>query len=541
MIDSTLVDYQLDTIHRQAKRFAARLKLPITAAKDILAKAFYCCSEWSDLEGRLKSRELDRHIQLLTALPQSAEACLYFVKIRRDLARLLSQHMLTNANLAGLLEHVQEVFAVGSDPITLDDLVPRLKALNWRPAGIGPDSWAVVESEAVVNGTCLRLVGTRTYLPKYYDFGPKHEFGEYAEPFEGKLRIVWTEPMTWYQAALDYLDDLDAEDIVLPAVELTKEMARHQAWFEAALSTSHHIAEYRLGDDDLVPVILEGQNCYVVFGYPVKSNGEALRTDVGTVELASAYDNFSKVVMLHESPICLEWIAYDPKTRKHPGEFDEYFETLRQTILHGNRLPTTPRQDGLPGLLLVRPATDFDIRQELAVEFTHLADEVAFVLKTSNLTLARELLGKVVARDLMVYAYAGRLRYFALFSVPQSDESPELSLSFESESPGAMSMSNLILLSRWKKQNDGSELLVEIAPKLMTLVDRVGKKAIDTAMSHGLVQRFPVEFLAEFERPPANCREIPKVSDEIAKVLEQPIPDDAHVTMRQTRYGRDNF
>ena len=162
MNDSTLVEHQLDTIHRQAKRFATRLRLPISAAKDVLAKAFYRCAGWRDLEGRLKKRTLDRHLLLLTALPKSAEARSYFAGIRLDLAKSLSQHMLTSTNLAGLLDHTQEVFAIGSDPTTLDDLVPTLNASAWRPAGICPHPWAVVEYEAMVNGNSLRLVGTRT-------------------------------------------------------------------------------------------------------------------------------------------------------------------------------------------------------------------------------------------------------------------------------------------------------------------------------------------------------------------------------------------
>ena len=544
MSDFTLVEYQLDTIHRQAKRFAARLKLPITAAKDVLARAFYRCAGWSDLEGRLKGRRADRHLQLLAALPQSDEARSYFADICRDLARSLSQHILTNANLAGLLDHVQDVFAIGSDPTTLNDLVPALDSPAWRPVSIGPDPWAVLESEVWINGTCLRLVGTRTYVPRYYDFGPRHEYGEYIEPPGGKLRIIWKEPMAWYQAGLDYLENVDADELLLPVVEATEEMGRHQEWFEAALSANGCIAEYGAGSDDLVPTILDGQdgpNCYVVFGYPVVGDVGAKQVGLAAVELAATGDNFSKVVLLGENPVCLEWIEYDSKTGKHSGEFCEYAETLMQGVLRGGCLLGTPCDDGRPGLLFVRPATEFDIRQELKVDFTNVDDEVAFVLKTSNFELARELLEKVAVRDLMAYPFEGSPAYFALLSVPEPNELPELSLTFDSESPGRTMMSNLVLSTRWKEQEKGAELLIEIAPKLMILVDRIGKKALAAALNHGLIQRFPVDFLGDLDQPQARCAHIPPVPAEIAKLLDTRLDGASRFTLRRTHYLRNNF
>ena len=540
MNESTFAEHQLDTIHRQAKRFATRLDLPITSAKDILAQAFYQCSGWRDLEGRLRKQTLDKRLELLTALPQSNEARSYFIENRLDLAKSLSQHILTNSNLAGLLGHVQDIFAVGSNPITLEDLVPTLNLSAWEPAHIGPDPWAVVEAETIVNGTCFRLIGTRTYLPKYYDFGPEHECGEYVGPFDGMLRIVWTEPMVWYQAGLNYLNDLDAEDILLPDVELTENMARHQAWFETTLAAHGRIAEYGHDDDSLVPVFLGGQS-YVVFGIPIRSGKEAERNNCVSVDLASVDDNFSQIVILHGSPACLEWISYDQKTGRHPGEYSDYFETLRQGVLQSKDLPVSVRKDGQSGLLFIRPAADFDVRQELTVDFTHLSNEVAFVLKTSNLVLIRELLSKVGVRDLMTFVTKTGTRYFALLSVPQSKDSPRLSLSFDSNSPNMIQMSNLVRSCHWKQQAEKSEFLVELAPQLMNLVDQIGKKALDVAISQGLIQRRPIEFLDELDQPPRNCRHIPQVPVEIAEALERPLDREDHLTVSFARYMRDNF
>ncbi|MBO9740356.1 hypothetical protein J7432_15395 [Xanthomonas axonopodis pv. begoniae] len=536
MTDSILVEHKLDTIHRQAKRFAARLRLPITVAKEILARSCYRCSAWTDLVNRLKRRTLDKNIQLLASLPSSSEARSFFFEQRRDLARSMSQHLLTNTNLAGMLGHLQEIFAVGSGPILLGDVVPRLNASEWQPANIGPDPWAVVESAVVVNGTCLRLIGTRTYLPRFYDFGS--ERGEYAEPV-GKLRIVWNEPAAWYQAALDYLNDPNATDVLLPIIELTEEMARHQDWFETALATSSYVEEYGLGDDDLVPVFVEGQNCYVVFGYPISPSQE--QANLTTIELALADHNFSQVAELHGSPVCLEWISYDPKTRMHPGEFGEYFDNLKQAIWRGEELCSTLRKDGQPGILFVHPATDFDIRHQLKMEFTHLGDEIAFVLKTSNLALCRDLLGKVASRELMLYSSSGKRRYFSRLLVSKHDAPPELSFAFESESPGRTSMSNLVHSCFVSEEDDRWEILLEIAPELINLIDRVGVRTLDAAISHGLIQRFPVDFMGNFNKPPARCGQIPPLPKDVINQLERPLDSDGVVTLRSAEYSRENF
>lgn len=539
MTVSTRVELQLDTIQRQAKRLATRLNLPVTQAKDILARAFYRCSGWQDLEGRVRATVPDEHVRHLVALPHSSEAQAYFNEQKRPLALALSQHVLTNSNLTGLMEHVQAVFAIESGVVTLNDLVHTLD-LSWRPGGIGPDAWAVIEADAWVNGVCLKLFGTRTYLPAHYDFGPKHEYGEHAEPFGGRLKIVWSDPAAWFKAALDYLDDPVADDLVLPVVELSEDMSRHEAWFEAALSTYSHFAEYRGGDNDLVPLIFEGC-CYVVFGAPVFQVDAAHMDKTVAVKLSSQDDNFSQVVVSGENALCLEWIAYDPGKKNHDGEFDEYFDRLRKSILRGEYLPITARDDGKLGLLFVRPASIFDVRHELTVDFTREDDEEALVLKTSDLPLALELISKVSLRDLMVYKRAEHSRYFAMLSLPDANERPELSISLESKGDEWESKSDLIS-STCSRSSHGTELrLVEVASQLLTLVDLLGKKTVEAVMSHGLIHRLPLGSLSALKKPPERCKNIPTVSEDIAAALERPLPVDGHVSLSRTRYLRDNF
>lgn len=301
------------------------------------------------------------------------------------------------------------------------------------------------------------------------------------------------------------------------------------------------IAEYG-ADNNLLPAFSVGGDCYVVFGHPVGTPTKAEQVNSVTVDLASTDDCFRLVVIINNSPVCLEWIAYDPKTQTHLGVFDDYFVRRKQAILKVESLPVTPRKDGQPGLLFVRPATAFDISLELEVDFNYFAEEVAFVLKTSNLALGRELIGKVADRDLIVHSLDVRPRYFALLFVPLADNSPELNLAIDIKTSSETTCANLLHGCRLKKTEFGLELLFEVTPKLMNLIDIMGKKTLYTAMSHGLVQRRPIKFLDELEQPPARCRQMPQMPDEMAKALDRRPSGETYLILPDpVRYVRANF
>jgi hypothetical protein len=539
MTDFTLVARRRETTLRQAKRFSEKLNLPQMAAKDVLARAFYRCAGWEDLLARLSGRTPETHIKLLAALPHSTEARDYFRHIRRDLAKSLSQHVLTNSNLVGLHDLVQEVFAVGSEATTLADVIPTLTPTAWRSAGIGPDPWSVLEADVAINGVVLRLVATRTYMPRYYAFSSDTCSPECAEPYEGKLRIIWTEPASWRQAALDYLNDEDAEGLQLPQIELTESMARHQEWFDASLSVFGISGEYGDHGENFLPHIIEDKGCYIVFGVCHRLLDSSEHSSQHIIPLQRCEDSFSQLALLGDTPICLEWISIDPDTQVHTGEFGEYFASLRRSLLGNRRLHATPRHDGAPGVLLVLPSTEFDVRHELKVDFTPVADEIAFVLKTNDTALARELLRKAAARDLMALGANNQRRYLARIIAPSPREAPSLSLSIETVGPNSDCWANLVLGTVWTKGDGSMQLLVEIAPRLLTLMDKMGRKATEAAINQGLILRQPAEFAQELDQPPSRCERIPTPPDDIRKLFEE--RPSGEVRFGYTRYKRDNF
>lgn len=529
MSATTRVERELDTVSRQAKRLAAELELPLIRAQSVLAHAVYKCLDWRVLQAQIRSAESSAHVLRLVALPGSDDALAYFSHTRHALAQALAQHVATGLSLAQLLDLLHRVFAVQAPPTALQDVVPALGASDWRSAGIGPDPWAVLVADAPLNGVHLRLVATRAYLPGHYDFSPEHESGHYAEPDGGKLRIVWAEPQRWRQAALDYLDDLDAEHVKLPHTPMTQEMTAHQAWFEAALGTMWHVGEYGWEEEDLLPLLVQGRGHYVVFGYAIAMEPRSVSTGA-VLQLASRDDNFNRIVSLHGSAVSVEWIAYDPARGGHPGRYDEYFEDLRHGLLGLGVLPWCRRDDGAPGVLFVKPATDFDVRQALKVEHGYFDNEVAIVLRAGDLELTRELLKKVSARDLLVQRDArepGGARFYARFDLDASRWETCLRLGFEGTRRGMTVMSNLVPASSARQRGGRVELYARVSPSLIVLVDQLGVRAVDAAMTHHLVDRRPANLLSLLEAPPLRVQGLAHISDEAAQWLNAPLGDSA--------------
>ncbi len=285
--------------------------------------------------------------------------------------------------------------------------------------------------------------------------------------------------------------------------------------------------------------IIENQGCYIVFGFPHRLANLPERENQNNVTLLPDETSKRQVALLDGTPVCLEWIAFDPATQKHLGEFDEYFDSLRIGLLRNELLYTTPLQDGTPGILCMQPSTDFDIGQALKVDFSNEGDEIAFVMKTNNPSLTSVLLEKVAVRDLMVFGSKEHPRYFTKILTPPSHEPPSLCLSLNMIGPDFCSGANLVLGTTSTKVDSGWRLLVEIERKLLTLQDKLGKNATETAINHGLVLRHPVAFKEALQQPPSRCQNLSCPPDDVVKLLEDRLRGPFRFSY--TTYRRDNF
>lgn len=263
---------QLENAVRQAKRLGRLLDLQLTSAKKILARGPYRCDSWKDLESRITDGTADRRITLLSLVSANPEAISFLSGHLDDIVKSISQAVLTSSNQLSLREIVYEVFTGQRHSMSLADVCPSLPELPWEPANLGPDPHAVMFAAISVNGAVFRLVATRIYAPRYFRFDSEISVDpDVAEPYGGKVRIMWSNPRAWRDAAQAFLsaadDDWDAE-LALPEEELDEAMAKHASWFDRAMAVVNG-ADYYTDDEErrLAPYVCS-HGPYAIFGFP---------------------------------------------------------------------------------------------------------------------------------------------------------------------------------------------------------------------------------------------------------------------------------
>jgi hypothetical protein len=161
------------------------------------------------------------------------------------------------------------------------------------------------------------------------------------------------------------------------------------------------------------------------------------------------------------------------------------------------------------------------------------------VLKTENWALASALVAQVANRALVVLGSEQCPEYVARIRVPAHTELHALTLSLDLVGPNLWEGTHLIRRSLSIVQDDHEELLMVVTPKLLTLVDLLGKKATQRAISQGLVLRKPLNFRDELENAPSRCDHLPSASPELIAQLE--MPPGGVMRWSRTVYKRDNF
>lgn len=539
---------------RQAKRLSKRLDVPLTAAKAILAKSCYRCEGWNDLEKRLVAKHPDERVTQLSSLPRSSAARTYFAQNIRDLARSLSRHVLVSGNLIGLYDTLNHVFNVLRKPVSLSDIAVSVHVSAWRSAGIGSDPNAVLETFAVINGVPLKLVATRTYLPKYFQFGPEvTSEPSLAEPLSGTFQVMWSNPRDWYNAAYTYLmrPDNDYEDLALPTETLNSVMEHHLGWFNRSLDVWREASSYGDHGEDFLPHVLPGLGAYLLFGFPIAVSSNTSLPPATVVAMAGDdADNDRTIMLLDGQPACLEWISASPKPRKHEGPYVKYFGKLLDAVFsHSECCLDSYGCYGHEGsYFFIRPAARRDIKQFLKVEFEPEPDGEAFVLKTDHPSLAVTILEKVATRELMTYPSGSQsLNYVVDADVSDDEQVHDVSISLEGLG-GDFWLSNHLVLSRVVGHQDGrKKLYATITPEFLSLTDLVPRRFLRDALLFGIVLHRKSGFQQRLWQPPRRCKELRSAPEAIVDVIENSLSralDDSPYNLFQhikyIRYKRDN-
>ncbi|QDQ82312.1 hypothetical protein [Paraburkholderia megapolitana] len=536
----------------QAKRLKKHLKIPLHLARYVLAKGPYHCDDWDDLVSRLNTGNPGDHVRQLSSLPGCHVAVGYFTHNIDQIARAISQHLLTNTNLAGLYETVRAVFLMSDRSMSLTDMVPCLPTLEWESANLGADPYAVLYASAFINGVPFRVVATRVYLPRYFNFGAEVQCGsECAEPWGEKIKIMWSKPNAWYDAARTYLtapeDDFDVE-LVLPNEVLNDKMKEHSQWFDRAMSLMHSRGEYRDDDDDqLIPYWGPG-GTYAMFGFPSNLCDVNGRPAFEMSVARSAYWG-SELIAVGDHPICFDWCKTFPKLSG--SEYAEYAEHIRTSVFTHPETDLNalcPRHSSC--LFFLRPATAFDIRQAMAVELRADAKEEVFVLKSDHPRVAEAVLGSVAEKRITVDRTPSTgVRHVLELDVSEHPELSSLSLTLEvNEGNKAEHAWNMVSMSIVMKEHTSRTLYLLLHPALFSLMHAVGKKVLVDAVSYGLVIRRPAGLASSLERLPKWTDKAPPSSPETVNMFDRATRPDPSLSlfdlfrrMRRTIYERDNY
>lgn len=532
-------------VGRQAKRLGDYFDLKLSHSQEVLAKTFYQCAHWQDLRFRLKNPQADDwRIQLLAVSAQSLEAQEYICAHLAELAHALSQHLLTTTDLLGLYDIVKRTFGLSGPPTTIGDIVPCIKASDWKPAGIGQEATAIIEATTAINGVPLRLIGTRVYRPEYYRFGEEVTIpAEHAAPYRGSFRIVWSKPDAWYNAAYQYLLMLQEEDddgsVIVPDIEslfpeeeMDERMLAHQGWFERMAETWQLSLCYE-GEDPFHPVVIpEFRGCYIVFGIPAEFPDDITHSASNNIRLTGESANDSLLIQLAGQPACIEWISVDQSIGVHDGLYPEHFETLSGGLLsHPDcDLKAFPRNGWHSSYFFITPATDFDIRQAVKIEFEAEPGKEAFAFRTDNPMIAATVIGKVANRDLRTQASAEQSEHYVM----------EIDVSAYAEEEAGFSLSLVGLGTHWETHKhfipsaylsidgDRKHLYLQVSASLLRLVELIPKKELIEAVQCGWILHQPNGFSELLSQPPKRLSNIKLALQTVIDLFRKPLrfPDD---------------
>ena len=533
---------QLENALLQAKRLGRLLDLPLTSAKKILARGPYRCDGWKDLESRLTNGTADRRTTLLSLVSSDPDAVSFLSSHLDDIVKSISQAVLTSSNRLRLREIVYEVFTGQRGSMSLADVFPSLPALLWEPANLGPDPYAVMFAAMSVNGIDFRLVATRIYAPAHFRFDSQVSVApDVAEPYGSKLRIMWSNPQVWRDAAQAYLsasdDDWDAE-LVLPDEELDEAMAKHACWFDRAMAVVGNAGYYTDDEESRLAPYVCSHGPYAVFGFPHEpQSAVAAATFNVDCRVGGAYT--IQPLLIGEWPICLEWYRVGGSLNGH--EFEGY---IRQVIEAVPYLDTERGDEGrlVPGLVFLRPATGFDMAHAASIEIEVDSDEEAFTLKSDAPVLAEKVLDEIASRRIRIDRRPPR-QYFCVLDVTEHPEVTGLMLTADIEMSFGFRGMNLISSTIVMQKDNVRTLFVALNGRALSLVRLLGKRALVSALSDGLIMRHASGFFKELDVEPPWVEKLLDVDPSVTALFDEPLdlgtPFDLLGSARVTKYKRD--
>jgi len=393
-------------------------------------------------------------------------------------------------------------------------------------------------------------------MPKYYQFGAEvTRSAEFAEPYAETFKIIWSNPQAWYDAAYRYLtlqddDEEDIESLLPPDDVLNDAMANHQDWFSRMIDIWNMSFSYGEHGEDFIPFVIPKLGCYLVFGIPVASATDSVQPMASSVKLHSDVDNDSSLILVNGLPLCVEWISIC-KTRKHEGQYPDYFTNLCRSVFSypDCNLDLYQLNGWSDSYFFIRPATQFDIDRFVKVEFEPEYGKEALVLQSDYPGVASIVFDKVATRDVMIYpSEFCENNYLIEVDVSRYEDLRAFSLSLNALGQGWWRGSNLVTHSIVRMEGSQKTLYIQIGPGLLSLLDIIPKKTLKNAVHYGWIMHQPAGLKELLELPPKRCRNLKPAPKELVDLFKRPLLEDMNLSpfdllrhAKRTKYKRDNF
>lgn len=263
----------LNNIFLQAKRTSKILDVPLTKAKDLIARSIYECHDFRDLCSKLKNNGLKASVYQYCKLhPKSAESKSHIEKNIQVLAERFSRYLTAPLTQIPLLDLVWKIFGF-QNQVSLEQVLPSILLDDWKPySPVSKDVESVIYCDIRINNVAFKVLAAK--IVTAYMFADsslnellalKHELSRYKfAPIMWSTRLSWENEIDAYFGAIRRRGT--ARDSFFDRLVLPKSI--HQKVFQDTLYESMIALSQEFAGTNIRYCNFERETYYAV-GFPI--------------------------------------------------------------------------------------------------------------------------------------------------------------------------------------------------------------------------------------------------------------------------------
>ncbi|WP_233080256.1 hypothetical protein [Rheinheimera soli] len=263
----------LKNIFLQAKRTSKILDVPLTKAKDLIARSIYECHDFRDLSSKLKNNGLKASVYQYCKLhPKSAESKSHVQNNIQLLAERFSRYLTAPLTQMPLLDLVWKIFGF-QNQVSLEQILPSILLDDWKPySPVSKDVDSVIYCDIRINNIAFKVLAAK--IVTAYMFADsslnellalKHELSRYKfAPIMWSTRLSWENEIEAYFGAIrrrGTARDSFFDRLVLP--KTIHQKVFQDTLYEAMIALSQEFAGTNIRYCNF------GRETYFAVGFPI--------------------------------------------------------------------------------------------------------------------------------------------------------------------------------------------------------------------------------------------------------------------------------